>query len=216
MQQHRYLPSHPFCRKREVDTHILLRTEFSCCMLLFKEKPGFNVKEAELCEIMWGTGGWSLPSLYWKMFCTALQKKIPKCFSCKDWINTTDFPSDFKHDRNQRYLSLKEGKTTKPNWSEEINVIFLIPYTFDVSPCQCTDLLAQRQACFCIQDSSWGWMWVTQQEPNNTPVLSNVCLICAPVTLLILQDGKLVMCCAWQQWQARVRLPNESENACRS
>lgn len=38
-----------------------------------------------------------------------------------------------------------------------------------------------------------------QQEPNNTPVLSNVCLICAPVTLLILQDGKLVMCCAWQQ-----------------
>lgn len=164
------------------------------------------------CEIMWGTGGWSLPLWYWKMFCTALQEKIPKCLSCKDWINIIDFPPDFKHNRNQRYLSLNEGKATKLNWSEEGDVILLIPHTFW---CQSLPdhLLAQRQAWFCIWQSSWGWMGVTQQEPNNTPVLSYVCLICAPVTLLILQDGKLITCCAWQ---TRVRLPSESENACRS
>lgn len=82
------------------------------------------------CEIMWGTGGRSLPLLYWKMFCTALQKKIPKCLSWKEWINTIDFPAGFKHDRNQRYLSLNEGKTTKVNWSEEGNVIWLIAHTY--------------------------------------------------------------------------------------
>lgn len=216
MQQHWYLLFHPFCRKRRVDTRILLGTELSMACYFSKKSLVLMLKRQNCCDIMWGTGEWSLPLSYWKKFCTALQIKIPKCLSCKDWINTIDFPSDFKHDRNQRYLSLNEGKTTKPNWSEEGNVILLISYTFNVSPCQCTDLLAQRQECFCIWESSWGWMWVTQQEPNNTPVLSNVCLICAPVTLLILQDGKLVMCCAWQQWQARVRLPNESENPCRS
>lgn len=126
----RYLPFHPCCRERRVDTHIVLRTELSMVCYFSNRNLILVFRRQNFCEIMWGTGGWSFPSLDQKMFCTALQKKRPKCLSCKDWINTVKFPADFTHNRSQRYLSLHKGKTTKMNWSNEGNVILLTPYTY--------------------------------------------------------------------------------------
>lgn len=71
----RYLPFHPCCRERRVDTHIVLRTELSMVCYFSNRNLILVFMRQNFCEITWGTGGWSFPSLDQKMFCTALQKK---------------------------------------------------------------------------------------------------------------------------------------------
>lgn len=81
-------------------------------------------------EIIWEMGGWSFFHCIEKCSAQLLRKKDPKCLPCKVWTTTIDFHADVKHNRNQRYLSWGEGKTTKQNWSEEENVILLRPFTY--------------------------------------------------------------------------------------
>lgn len=115
------------------------------------------------------------------------RKKDHKFLSCKVWTNTIDFHIDFKYNGNQRCLSWREGKTTKPNWSEEGNVILLILFTY-----RCRSILMYRslgsKARLLMYVRVQLRTEVTQQKPDDTPVLSNVCLTCSLITLLILQE----------------------------
>lgn len=187
----------------------------------FLKRSLISVFRRQNChEFIRGTGGWSFLHCIEKRSAQLLRKKDPKYLSHKAWTNTVDFHADFKHNRNQRYLSWREGRTTKQKQGRECKFCWY-PSHIDVGLYQCTDLLAQRQDCSCIWESGSGWMQVTKQNPNDTPVLSNVCLTCAPVTLPILREMESTLCTVpgkggrqgWGYWMSQKMLTGVSSGS---